>query len=65
MFFAAILLGLSLVFTQESFFEVSSLIVVANFPVMIIEGLITAFCIGFLKKVHPTMLPGASKNGWD
>ena len=57
-FFAAILLGLSLIFTEENFWEVSMLIIIANFPVMIIEGIITAFCVAFLKKVHPTILPG-------
>lgn len=55
-FFAAVLLGVSLIFTEENFWEVSTLIVAANFPVMIIEGIITFFCVAFLKKVHPVML---------
>lgn len=58
-FFAAILLGLSLIFTEENFWEVSMLVVMANLPVMIIEGIVTVFCINFLKKVHPVMLEGA------
>lgn len=58
---SALLLGLSLVFTEENFWEVSSLIVIANLPVMVIEGIITIFCLKFLKKVHPTMLPGYQK----
>jgi cobalt/nickel transport system permease protein len=57
-FLAAILLGISLIFTEENFWEVSILVVMANLPVMIIEGIITAFCVTFLKKVHPAMLPG-------
>jgi cobalt/nickel transport system permease protein len=57
-FFASILLGVSLVFTEENFWEVSMLVIMANFPVMLIEGIITTFCIAFLKKVHPTILPG-------
>ncbi len=58
-FFTALLLGSSLVFTEKNFWEVSMLVVVANLPVMIIEGIITAFCVIFLKKVHPVMLPGS------
>jgi len=56
-FLSAILLGTSLVFTEENFWEVSSLVVIANFPVMIIEGIVTVFCVGFLKKVHPEIFP--------
>ena len=57
-FFSALLMGLALIFTEENFWEVSLLIVIANLPVMIIEGIIAIFCILFLKKVHPAMLPG-------
>ena len=55
---SALVLGLALVFTEENFFEVSAIVVAAHIPVMIIEGLITAMCVAFLKKVQPTMLPG-------
>ncbi len=58
-FFAALLLGFSLIFTEQNFWEVSTLVVMANLPVMIIEGIITVFFVAFLKKVHPVMLPGA------
>ncbi len=54
----ALLVGVALVFTQENFFEVATLVVAAHLPVMIIEGVITAFCVGFLQKVHPVLLPG-------
>ena len=57
-FFAAVLLAMSLVFTEENFWEVSMLVIVSNLPVMVIEGIVTAFCIAFLKKVHPVILPG-------
>jgi cobalt/nickel transport system permease protein len=57
-FFSALLLGTSLIVTEQNFWEVSMLVVMANLPVMIIEGIITAFCVTFLKKVHPVMLPG-------
>ena len=57
---SALILGLALVFTEENFFEVSAIVIGAHIPVMIIEGLVTALCVAFLKKVQPTMLPGAS-----
>ena len=57
-FMSAIMVGLSLMFTEENFFDVSTLVVVAHIPVMIIEGIITLFCVAFLKKVQPSMLPG-------
>jgi len=57
-FFAAVLLAMSLVFTEENFWEVSMLVIISNLPVMVIEGIVTAFCIAFLKKVHPVILPG-------
>ena len=59
-FFSAIILGLALVFTEENFFEVSAIVIAAHIPVMIIEGIVTAMCVAFLKKVQPTMLPGFS-----
>jgi len=57
-FLSAVLLGLALIFTEENFWEVSWLIIIAHLPVMIIEGIITVFSVMFLKKVHPAMLPG-------
>ncbi|MCK5784069.1 MAG: cobalt transporter CbiM [Desulfobacterales bacterium] len=60
-FFSAVLLGFSLILTEKNFWEISSLVVMANLPVMVIEGIITAFCVAFLKKVHPVILPGYNK----
>ena len=59
--FGAVLLGLALIFTEENFFEVSAIVIAAHIPVMIIEGVITAVCVSFLKKVQPAMLPGFPK----
>ena len=59
--FGAVILGLALIFTEENFFEVSAIIIAGHIPVMIIEGGITAACVSFLKKVHPEMLFGPSK----
>ena len=53
----AVIVGLALMFTEEGFFEVATLVVTAHLPVMIIEGFITAFTVMFLRKVQPSMLP--------
>jgi cobalt/nickel transport system permease protein len=60
-FLSAIILGLSLLFTEENFFEVSAIVIAAHIPVMIVEGIITAICVAFIRKVQPAMLPGSSK----
>ena len=57
-FLSALILGLALVFTEENFFEISAIVIIAHIPVMIIEGVVTTICVAFLKKVQPTMLPG-------
>lgn len=59
--FGAIFLGglmtaLSLVFTGEAFLIIAKIVVVTHLPVMVIEGLIAAFCVKFLKQVKPEML---------
>jgi len=64
--FLAVLLGgvivaAALMFTEENFLEVAVLVLTAHIPVMIIEGIVTAFCVAFLKKVQPAMLPGLDK----
>jgi len=58
---SAILLALALIFTEKNFWSLAGLIVAANLPVMVIEGIITVFCVTFLKKVHPEILPGNPK----
>ena len=52
-----VIVGLALMFTEENFFAVAALVVSAHIPVMIIEGIVTAFSAAFLKKVQPAMLP--------
>lgn len=56
-FFSSLLVGAALMFTQESFLEVAWVVVLAHLPVMIIEGLVAVFCVSFLKKVQPELLP--------
>jgi cobalt/nickel transport system permease protein len=37
---------------------VAKLVVVAHLPIMVVEGLVTAFAVKFLKRVKPEMLEG-------
>jgi cobalt/nickel transport system permease protein len=60
---SGILVALSLVFTEQSFMSVAKLIVVAHLPVMIIEGIITLFCVAFLMRVKPELLGGIHGKG--
>ncbi|MGB5617391.1 MAG: cobalt transporter CbiM [Desulfobacterales bacterium] len=55
--FGGVVVGLALMFTEENFLKLAILVVTAHIPVMIIEGIVTAFCVAFLKKVQPAMLP--------
>jgi cobalt/nickel transport system permease protein len=55
-FLSAILVALSLIFTGESFLLLAKVLVVAHLPVMIIEGVVSACCLGFLRKVKPEIL---------
>jgi len=44
-------------FTNQNFFETSLAIITAYIPVMIIEGIVTGFCVTFLLKVYPEIIP--------
>jgi len=55
-FLSSILLYAALMFTQDAFSEVAATVVIAHLPLMVIEGIITVFCIAFLKKVQPSVL---------
>lgn len=52
------LVALSLITTGEAFLPVAKLMVVVHIPVMLIEGIITAIAVGFLKRVKPELLKG-------
>lgn len=53
---ASIFMSLSLLGTGEEFTNVIKIVILANIPVMIVEGLITAFCVAFLKKLKPELV---------
>jgi len=55
---SGIFVGVALMFTEERFFTVATAVVVAHLPVMTIEGIVTALCVAFLRRVQPSMLPG-------
>lgn len=55
-FLSGVIMGAVLFFTDENFLEISALVVTAHIPVMIVEGIITMFFVGFLKKVQPALL---------
>jgi cobalt/nickel transport system permease protein len=57
---AGVIVGLALMFTEEKFLTVAAAVVAAHLPVMIIEGLVSALCVAFLKKVQPSILPGVA-----
>jgi cobalt/nickel transport system permease protein len=61
----AALAGAALMFTEENFLEVTVLIITAHIPVMVIEGVITVFCVAFFRRVQPDLLPGAGEHGFD
>jgi cobalt/nickel transport system permease protein len=58
---SGLLVAAALIFTEANFLKVSALILGAHLPIMGVEGMITAVCIGFLRRVKPDMLPGHEK----
>lgn len=58
-FLGGILVAMALMYTEQNFLEIAGIVIVAHIPVMIVEGVVTAFCVGFLKKVQPDLLPGS------
>lgn len=56
---AALLLALLLATGGEDFFGVAKIALAAHVPVIVIEGLVSAFTIGFLARVKPALLEPA------
>ncbi len=56
-FLSSALLIAALWFTEENFYETCIAIALSNVPIMIIEGIITGFCVAFFLKVYPEILP--------
>lgn len=53
---AALMVSLSLATAGEELFTAAKLILLAHLPVMVVEGLITAAVVGFLRRVRPALL---------
>jgi cobalt/nickel transport system permease protein len=54
---AAALAGLALALAGEAFLPAAYTLAAAHLPVMVIEGLLTALTLRFLKRVKPELLP--------
>jgi cobalt/nickel transport system permease protein len=55
-FIGSLMVAMALIFTGRPFLSVAKVIIIAQLPVMVIEGLITVFCVKFLKRVKPEIL---------
>lgn len=53
---AGILVALSLYLSNKGFVSAAKLIIGAHIPIMIIEGIITAIAVSFIKKIKPEIL---------
>jgi len=53
----AVCVAVCLTATGESFSSAAILVIMAHLPVAVIEGIMTALCVEFLRKVRPEMLP--------
>jgi cobalt/nickel transport system permease protein len=58
MLLSGLLVAFCLIFTGKQFFNVARVFILAHAPVMIIEGILTALVVGFLRKVRPALLGG-------
>lgn len=61
-FLTSILVAISLVFTEQSFLEISKLAVISHLPVIIIEGIITVFVVFSIKKINANILGGIKQD---
>ena len=55
---SAVFMALSLAFTDAGFLATAKITVLANIPIMVIEGFITMFIVSFIGRVHPELLWG-------
>ena len=55
-FGAGILVALALYFSEKGFASAAKVILLAHIPIMIIEGIITAIAVSFIKRIKPEIL---------
>ena len=54
--FSSVLMALALAASGDVFINVAKMVIIAHIPIMIIEGIVTSFCVTFLRKVKPEIL---------
>lgn len=60
---SALLAAGSLAWSHHSFRGVAALLLAGSFPLMILEGIITAGLVHFLVRIRPELLQGTRRNG--
>jgi len=55
---AGMIVALFLMFTGEQFIAVAKLFIIVHVPVMVIEGILTAFIVMFVRRIKPEVLGG-------
>lgn len=60
---AGVLVALSLFLSNQAFLGPAKAVLIAHIPIMIIEGIITAIAVSFMKKVKPELLGISPKEG--
>lgn len=58
---SAICMALALAFTDVGFLATAKIAILANIPIMVIEGFITMFIVVFIGRVHPELLWGGKR----
>ena len=53
---AALCMAGALALSDRGFLPTAKIVLIANLPIMVIEGLVTSFVISFLARVHPDIL---------
>ncbi|MBT8328713.1 MAG: cobalt transporter CbiM [Desulfofustis sp.] len=58
---SAICMALALALTDVGFLTTAKITILANIPIMVIEGVITMFIVVFIGRVHPELLWGSKR----
>lgn len=58
---SAICMALALAFTDVGFMVTAKITILANIPIMVLEGFITMFIVVFIGRVHPELLWGSKR----
>jgi cobalt/nickel transport system permease protein len=56
-----LIVALFLISTGEQFIVAAKLFIVAHFPVMLVEGILTAFIVIFIRRIKPEVLGGIAQ----